>query len=135
MEDPLELDDLLAHTVEKIVGKASPKIIAMIRKSILAQLGTSYSWPGNVRELGQCVRRILLKRSCAVPASGPCGPGGPSTLDIRGNHGFLSAQDILKSYCRMMYDHFETLGEVARITGLDRRTVKKYIQRNTFPPD
>jgi predicted transcriptional regulator len=41
--------------------------------------------------------------------------------------GQLSAQELLGHYCAMMYRRFGTYTEVAERTGLDRRTVRKYI--------
>jgi len=125
-EDAGELDDLLVHAVEKIVGRPSEDLVVMVNKEILGRLGRDYPWPGNVRELGQMVRRVLLKRTVqdrawSAPASG--GTGLPGLMD----QGRMSAMDLVKTYCRMLYDRHGNLGEVARITLLDRRTVKKYI--------
>ena len=61
-EDPGEMDDLLGFTVTRMVGKASPELVAMVREVIDSRLGADYPWPGNVRELEQCVRRVILKR-------------------------------------------------------------------------
>jgi len=126
-EDPEELNDLLTYTVEKIVGKPSLKLVAMVRKTILNQLGLNYAWPGNVRELAQCVRRLLLKRTYTGKPACPSGKGLHAELAIHNDQGYLSAQEALKAYCRLLYDKHGTLGAVARITRLDRRTVKKYI--------
>jgi len=41
--------------------------------------------------------------------------------------GRLSAQDLLIHYCTRLYEKHGTYEAVARIAGLDRRTVKKYI--------
>ncbi|MDY6904950.1 MAG: sigma 54-interacting transcriptional regulator [Thermodesulfobacteriota bacterium] len=125
-EDPGELDDLLAYTVEKIIGKPSPELVKMVQKRILKQLGKDYPWPGNVRELGQCVRRILLKRSYTL-VTYPTLTETRSGLAAHVDNGDLCAQELLKEYCRLLYDRHGTLGEVARLTKLDRRTVKKYI--------
>ncbi|MDA3895349.1 MAG: hypothetical protein PF482_04270 [Desulfobacteraceae bacterium] len=42
--------------------------------------------------------------------------------------GNIDAKTLVKRYCRLLYDKFGTYGEVARRTGLDRRTVKKHIE-------
>ena len=122
-EDPEELDDLLAYTVEKIVGMPSEDLTTLIAKEIRKQLGLTYDWPGNVRELGQCVRRMLLKRSYAhagyTAASGP-----HSELAAHMDQGNFTALDLMKAYCRMLHEKHGTIGEVARITKLDKRTVK-----------
>lgn len=128
-EAPDELEDLLVHTVERIVGKPSIELARMVEKALAAQLEKNYPWPGNVRELGQYVRRILLKRTC-THASYPAVSKPGSELESLMDKGNLSAQDLLKDYCRRLYDKYGTLGEVARITLLDRRTVKKYITQD-----
>mgnify|MGYP001027021373 CR=1 FL=1 len=64
-EAPQELDDLLAHTVARMVGAPSPELVGMVKAVVDARLGPDYPWPGNVRELEQCVRRVLLKKDYA----------------------------------------------------------------------
>ncbi|MEZ4550144.1 MAG: hypothetical protein R2874_06625 [Desulfobacterales bacterium] len=101
-------------------------------KTINAELGANYAWPGNVRELAQCVWRILLNRSYAsrqmeVPGSAKIYPA-QLTKDMES--GSLDARNLLRGYCRYLYDKFGTYIEVARRTGLDTRTVKKYIDEN-----
>ena len=41
--------------------------------------------------------------------------------------GTLSASGVLAAYCALLYEKHGTLAEVARLTKLDRRTVKKYV--------
>ncbi len=126
-EDTKELDDLLAHAIEKITGTSSPALVKTVRKTIDQELGKNYHWPGNVRELGQCVRRILLNRRYRViRQAGPDQKSSKLAKDM--DAGLLDAQTLLKRYCNMLYDRSGTYGEVARITKLDRRTVKKYIE-------
>ena len=131
-EDARELDDLLAVSIERIVGQPSPELVELTKKTINAELGANYAWPGNVRELAQCVRRILLNRSYAsrqmeVPGSTKIYPA-QLTKDMES--GSLDARNLLRGYCRYLYDKFGTYIEVARRTGLDTRTVKKYIDEN-----
>lgn len=126
-EDPEELDDLLAFTIERITGRASNELLEMAKKNIFDHLGKNYQWPGNVRELGQCVRRILLKRSYkSIFEKNP----DASTPELVKNmeSGNIDVKNLIKQYCRLLYDKFRTYGEVARRTGLDRRTVKKHIE-------
>jgi hypothetical protein len=126
-EDRNELGDLVAYSVERIVGKPSERLSAMVLSAISEQPGKNYAWPGNVRELGQCVRRILLKRAYTARNAGIQPTGQLPVLTIHDGKDYLAATDVLKSYCRELYDRHGTLGEVSRITKLDRRTVKKYI--------
>lgn len=126
-EDPGELDDLLAYTIERIVGRASQELVSLVKKAINSQLGQSYLWPGNVRELGQCVRRILLKKTY-THAHYSSITGADSQLASALEQGAMDANGLLRVYCRLLHDKHGTYGEVARITKLDRRTVKKYVE-------
>jgi DNA-binding NtrC family response regulator len=134
-ESPKELDDLLKFTVKRMVGQATPELLGMIQGVIDRQLGAHYAWPGNVRELEQCVRRVLLKKDYA-------GRRVISAEDrlvdqlVRGvEQGTIDTQRLVTGYCYMLYQRFGTFEEVARRTGLDRRTVKKYINAWEGPPE
>jgi len=126
-EDPVELDTLLSFTIKKMSGDAPSSLINKVREVIIRDLGKEYPWRGNVRELEQCVRSILLKGTCS----------GDGTL-VSVNHesklkkgisdGSINAQNLISGYCFLLHDRHGTFEEVARRTGLDRRTVKKYIQ-------
>jgi len=125
-EDQGKLDDLLSITVQRITKHGDPQLIDMVRNAIHLSLGKHYAWPGNVRELEQCVRRILLTHSYS-------GDTCTSSKDLRQEiidgieHGNYSATDLLADYTSLLYERFDTYEEVAKRTGLDRRTVKKYI--------
>jgi len=126
MEKPEELDDLLEFTIKKTTGIHSKKLSTKIKRTIDRQLGKDYQWPGNVRELEQCVRSIVLRRDYK-------GKGEQKDLDlteklIQG----ISKQSIpvsylVSGYCKILYDRFGTYEKVAKLTGLDRRTIKKHI--------
>jgi transcriptional regulator with GAF, ATPase, and Fis domain len=114
----------LAHLVEllctRIVGEAET---ATLRREVLSwiekALGASYTWPGNVRELEQCVRNVLVRGEYhpePVRSSGDLG----SELE----RGELSAEDLLRRYCTLVYARTGSYEEAARRLGLDRRTVK-----------
>ncbi|WP_035236565.1 sigma 54-interacting transcriptional regulator [Desulfobacter vibrioformis] len=125
-QDPEELPDLLAHTVTRIVGQPSPEIVSRVLEYIKTSLTLSYPWPGNVRELEQCVRRVVLRN--AYETDEALEPGSKAdALTRQIQEGRLSAQDLLIHYCTRLYEKHGTYEAVARIAGLDRRTVKKYI--------
>jgi DNA-binding transcriptional regulator LsrR (DeoR family) len=42
--------------------------------------------------------------------------------------GNIEAASLVSGYCYLLYQRHHNFEEVARRTGLDRRTVKKYIQ-------
>jgi len=121
-EDSRELDDLLAHTVQRIIGRPSKDLAALCRKIILSDLSRDYPWPGNVRELGQSIRQILLNRSYQSIHQGAV--AGRQVDEKRRE---LDARGLLQQHCHRLYRECGTYGEVARRTRLDRRTVKKYI--------
>jgi hypothetical protein len=126
-EDPGELDDLLALTIDRITGQPSRELVSLTKKTIDKELGKNYSWPGNVRELGQCVRRILLNRNYTTEFYSPQKPSYPSRLAQDMDNGNIDAKNLLKGYCMHLFQKFGTYIEVARRSGLDSRTVKKYI--------
>jgi transcriptional regulator with GAF, ATPase, and Fis domain len=126
-EDASELDRLLDITIAKLIGRPASKLTVKIRDIIDSSLGPEYLWPGNVRELEQCVRRIFLKGRYA-------GDEAAVDLDlaqtlINGiDQGNIDSYQLTSGYCYLLYQRHQTFEEVARRTGLDRRTVKKYIQ-------
>jgi transcriptional regulator with GAF, ATPase, and Fis domain len=126
-ESPQELNDLLKFTVKRMVGQSTPELLDMIRGVIDRHLGAQYAWPGNVRELEQCVRRILLKKEYAGRATAPDRDRLADRLVDGMMAGEIDTQRLVTGYCCLLYRRFGTFEEVARRTGLDRRTVKKYI--------
>jgi transcriptional regulator with GAF, ATPase, and Fis domain len=125
-EDPQELEDLLAHTVARILGKPSPELTAQLSRSISSEPGRGYAWPGNVRELEQCVRRLLLNQSYSAEP--------PQALDLADwlaqglKAGRLDMQSLVSGYCCALYARLGTYEAVARQARVDRRTVKRYIE-------
>ncbi len=126
-ENPAELDVLLEKTIERLIGKPSYELVCMVRDVIENQLGADYPWPGNVRELEQCVRRVLL-RGMYTGEKGSDGFDLHRYLTAGIEQGDMDAYNLISGYCYLLYQRHGTFEEVARRTGLDRRTVKKYIQ-------
>jgi len=126
-ENPKELDILLGFVMKRLIGAPSPELVDLVRDVIRSQLGDDYPWPGNVRELEQCVRRVLLRGVYTGETV-----FREMDLDhklIRGiEQGGIDAASLISGYCYLLYQRHGTFEEVARRTGLDRRTVKKYIQ-------
>lgn len=125
-EDPEELDDLLAHTLRRIIGKSSPELVLSTIKIIRQQIPPDYPWPGNVRELEQCVRRILLKRRYEGDSLLTLDNKSDS-LDATLEKADLTAQELMSRYCKTLYKKLGTYEAVAKRIELDRRTVKKYV--------
>ncbi len=127
-EDPDELDDLIEHTMKRIVGESSPGLVIEVGETIRRQIPAGYSWPGNVRELEQCIRRILLKQSYKIDELDTNHQNTAERIIAGIKEGSLDAQEVLSGYCRILYSNLGTYGAVAAKTGLDRRTVKKYLE-------
>ncbi|MFP4347996.1 MAG: sigma 54-interacting transcriptional regulator [Desulfococcaceae bacterium] len=126
-EDPKELDDLLAHTVTRIIGSPSPELVDLVREEMKKAPGNQYRWPGNVRELEQCTRRILLKRRYEGDLLDSSGDLSTHLAEGIARETW-DAQELISGYCYLLYQRHGTYEAVARRTGLDRRTVKKYIE-------
>jgi hypothetical protein len=117
----------VALIVRRITGEASPEITAMLLGVIEKEPGWTYAWPGNVRELEQAVRRILLTRH--YRGDDAIRPDRCRQLQEGIAGGTLDAGSFLYGYCALLYERHGTYEEVARRTGLDRRTVKSCIER------
>jgi transcriptional regulator with GAF, ATPase, and Fis domain len=126
-ESARELDELVDLILRRILGgPADEELTALVRGTIESQVGPDYRWPGNVRELEQCVRRILLTRRYEGDGA-PAAPDSLSELQHGITNATFTAQGLLSRYCSLLYERYGTYEEVAKVTELDRRTVKKYI--------
>ncbi len=130
-ERPEELRDLLEVTVRRILGRQSLELTERLHETIATSQPAGYPWPGNIRELEQCVRQTMLsgKYAWRPPVTGD---DPASRLAHAVSSGTLTAQQILAGYCALLYQRHGTYGEVANVTGLDRRTVKKHIDSLTL---
>ena len=108
------------------MGKPSPELVNLIRNTINKELGNRYTWPGNVRELEQCARRVILNRHYEGDLK-PVSNDMHTNLSTTMANGDLNMQELTAGYCHMLFKRFGTYEEVAKITGLDRRTAKKHI--------
>jgi hypothetical protein len=129
-EEPRELDVLLDHLVRRIVGAPDAEVVARSKAAIQAGIPRDYGWPGNVRELEQCVRRVLIRGRCG-PDSAATSPRDASADEllaaVRG--GGMEARELVARYCAYLHERHGTYEIVARITALDRRTVRKYVEQ------
>ena len=127
LRDRREDIPLLTHGLIQKSLSAQEKQVEGIAESAMARL-MDYAWPGNVRELEQAVRRILLTRHYH----------GDLAMTVETDDEFLQqfhageldARALLAHYCALLYRRSGSYVEVARRTGLDRRTVKKHIQNS-----
>ncbi len=126
-EQPGELETLVGLLVERMTGEPSAELTGMVLETLGRDLPRDYAWPGNVRELEQAVRRVLLKRRYETGTGLHAATSEERFLD-QFHGGTLDARSLLHHYCRLLYDRHGTYEEVARRTGLDRRTVKKHVR-------
>ena len=89
-------------------------------------LGLDYAWPGNIRELEQCVRNVMIRREYH-PAKSACGGTAANELAVAIEAGTLSADELLKRYCTLIYAKTGSYEATAERLKLDRRTVKAKI--------
>ncbi len=125
-ENSGELEELVRHTVGAVTGEESEEIVSGVMEAIYEGVGEEYEWPGNVRELAQCVRRVIIKgRYKPEKAEGAATERDKLFRDME--LGEATAQDVLRGYCAMLYGQCKNYREVSRRTGLDSRTVKRYL--------
>ena len=125
-ESPAELQQLVVQLVARTAGSESAELADFVLAALKRDLPAGYGWPGNVRELEQAVRRVLLTGGYAGNAvEAPTAGADAFVRDVRS--GALNAQELTAGYCAMLYRQTGTYEEVARRTGLDRRTVRKYV--------
>ncbi len=123
-ENPKELRGLINNILNRVTDIFTPALVKRIEKYINTTVPKNYAWPGNVRELEQCIRRICLTGDYQIEQAQSQNKTGFVMTD---NGGESTVQQLLQQYCQFLYERHESYEKVARITGLDRRTVKKYI--------
>ena len=125
LEDPSELTTLIQSILHKMFPKTATDMPLQIEQRIRNNLTDDYSWPGNVRELEQCIRRICLTGFYNAKANKL--HNKVNELESYTIKDEQSAQQVLQTYCQHLYEKHGSYEAVARITNLDRRTVKKHI--------
>jgi sigma-54 specific flagellar transcriptional regulator A len=122
---PAELGELVDALLARMVGRAAGALREGVMEA-LDELPRGYPWPGNVRELEQALRRIILNgRYVPDPLPGSAAADPWLAALEAGN---LDAAGLLAGYCRRLHARLGTYEAVARVTGLDRRTVKRHIE-------
>jgi len=120
------LPNLIRHTAQRLAGPEEAE--ALTREALAwieAQLGPDYPWPGNVRELEQCVRNVMIHK--AYHPVRPVAADAAQDLAEAFRSGALTADELLRRYCGLVYAQTRSYQETARRLGLDRRTVKAKI--------
>jgi len=123
-DNPDELRTILSFTVERIIGRPSARLVEKIAFKLDKEVPEQYQWPGNIRELEQCVRQILLNGSYSWNM-GDSTCEHPLLADME--NGSVTAAQLLAGYCGRLYEKHGSYEAVAKITDLDRRTVRKHV--------
>jgi len=125
-DDPDELRHLVKHLAARAIDGESDSLAEEVIAWIDANLGPAYPWPGNIRELEQCVRNVLIRRTYAPPRA----VQSAQVSDRHDEHlasiveGRLTADELLRYYCTLVYAATKSYEATARRLGLDRRTVR-----------
>src|SRR6266702_2722651 len=126
-ESPAELEQLVRLLVARVTGAQAPELVAAVLEALDSRLPRGYPWPGNVRELEQAVRRILLTGRYAAELP-QAAQSEDEALIEKLRAGELTAAELLARYCALLYRRLGTYAEVAKRTGLDPRTSRKYVE-------
>lgn len=121
---PDELRHLVEFIASRVLGEPD-SLVTEVVEWVDKNLGFDYPWPGNFRELEQCVRNIMVRgeyRPSGRPAN-----NAKAELLASVDAGSLTAEDLLRNYCTLVYSRCDNYEGTARTLGIDRRTVKAKI--------
>ena len=117
---------LVRFLARRVAGEPEAESLAEETEHwIDAHLGDGYRWPGNVRELEQCVRNVMIRGEYRPPHAASA--SGRQRVADEMLAGSLSAEELLRRYCTLVYAETGSYQETGRRLGLDRRTVKDKI--------
>ena len=123
---PSERRNLVLSIARRVAGEAEADSLADETEAwIEAHLGDAYRWPGNVRELEQCVRNVMIRGEYRPPLA--AAPGVRARVAESVAAGTLSADELLRRYCTLVYAQTGSYQETGRRLGLDRRTVREKV--------
>jgi transcriptional regulator with AAA-type ATPase domain len=126
LESPDELRNLVLFIAQRVAGPEEAETLATeVEEWIDEHLGRDYPWAGNVRELEQCVRNILIRKEYRAPM--PESPNAGKELADALCAGEVTAEELLRRYCTLVYSQTGSYQETARRLMLDRRTIKSKI--------
>ena len=119
---PTDLHGMILFITKRMAGDEADALAKEVESWIEQHLGRHYPWPGNFRELEQCVRNVLIRREYSPPRLEPRSSAENLAEDLE--NGSLTADQLLRQYCTLVYARTKNLEETARRLKLDRRTVK-----------
>jgi len=121
-ESPGVLRDLILFMARRVAGEEASVLAKETEEWIEKNLDPQYPWPGNYRELEQCVRNILIRKEYQTSRLARELTNRDVFAEARS--GNLTANELLKRYCTLVYSQTRSYEETARRLGIDRRTVK-----------
>ena len=124
-ESPDVLAELVLFMAKRVAGPEAEGLAAEAEAWIRTNLGPDYRWPGNYRELEQCVRNLVVRHQYRPIRSTPQGDRDRFLHDV--NRGNLTADELLRNYCSLIFAETGSYVETARRLALDRRTVKSKV--------
>lgn len=124
---PDELPVLVDFLAARLVGEEeAPALAREACAWIDEHLGRDYAWPGNVRELSQCVSNVLIHRNYR-PAATRSATDWKGRLVERILRGEMSAEELLRAYCTLVYSTTGSYVRTAERLGIDRRTARSRV--------
>jgi transcriptional regulator with GAF, ATPase, and Fis domain len=126
-ESPGVLRELILFMTRRVCGAEAEPLAAEVEDWVRKNLGPDYEWPGNFRELEQCVRNVVIRREYRPPRKQAAPPGEDLVRAIE--QGALTADELLRRYCTMVYASTGSYEETARRLQIDRRTAKSRVDR------
>jgi transcriptional regulator with AAA-type ATPase domain len=127
---PDDLRSMILFITKRVAADEAEPLADEVEKWITAHLGLDYPWPGNFRELEQCVRNVLIRHEYRPPDLGNQSESEQLAEEL--SSGALTADELLRRYCTLVYSRTRNLEETARRLKLDRRTVKSKVDPETL---
>jgi transcriptional regulator with AAA-type ATPase domain len=124
-ESPGVLRELILFMTKRVSGPEAEPLAAEVEEWVRKNLRPGYEWPGNYRELEQCVRNLVIRREYRPPRREAPSPG--AELAEAMEQGALTADELLRRYCTMVYAQTGSYEETARRLKIDRRTAKSRV--------
>jgi transcriptional regulator with AAA-type ATPase domain len=127
-----DLRHLLTFIARRIVGDDADLLAEQVGAWIDGHLGSNYTWPGNVRELEQCFRSVVIHgdyQPAAAHGATAMRDDLTTAIDAMAQ-GRLTVDELLRHYCRLVYNQCGSYERAAQRLGLDRRTVKRRIEES-----
>ena len=124
-ECPQDLRSMILFIARQEVADEAAALTEEVETWIVKHLGRDYAWPGNFRELEQCVRNVLIRHEYQPAEVAARDAAQRLAADLAA--GSLTADELLRRYCTLVYSRTHNLEETARRLKLDRRTVKSKV--------